>query len=94
MDSSSAEEVEVTLSRITHVGLADLAEVSEHRIEEHFGSISHHVRFRNGGILRFACALTGELLELSGEKLNIRISPEGDIVIGLFEPLVRQFPQA
>jgi len=91
---SSSEEVELTLLQITRVGLADLRDVTEHRIEEHFGSVSHHVRFRNGGVLRFACAVTGNLLELSGEKLNIRLSPEGVIAIGPFELLVRQSSQA
>jgi hypothetical protein len=76
----------VHLERISRVGLADLATVAEYRIEEHFGSISHHVRLCNGGKLRFAYALSGELLELSGEQLLISITPEGVCMVGPYRP--------
>lgn len=83
-DAGKSAVIDMTLPQITRVGLADLASVSEYRIEEHFGSVSHHVRFRSGGLLRFACALTGELLELSGENVSICLSPDGVCNVGTY----------
>jgi hypothetical protein len=78
--------LDFTLAHISRIGIADLTTVAEYRIEEHFGSVSHHIRFRNGGVFRFAYALSGELLELSGENGSIRVTPEGVCTVGPYQP--------
>lgn len=78
---------EVELDALHHVGLKDLTAVVEHRIEEHFGSVSHYVRFRNGGTLCFAFNANGALLELSGNRLTMRLDEsDGTLLVGPYVP--------
>lgn len=45
--------------------------------------MSHHVRLVNGGEVRFAYALDGHLLELSGDKVAISIKPGGKVMFDI-----------
>jgi hypothetical protein len=72
-------------SRVRHVGVADIAEVIEYRIAAIVDSISHHVRFCNGGELYYVFNRRGEVVELMGRAVLVSISPEGDY---LFRALI------
>ena len=75
----------VELTRLTRIALADMTMVADYRIERHFGSVSHHVRLTNDGAIRLADAETGELLELSTEKVKVVVDADGTVTFGLAE---------
>ena len=78
---TSPNDLAITLPRIARVGIADLHDVAEHRINTAYGSISHYVRFHNGGVLRVAYAADGSLLELSGEGMTVCADQEGTLSV-------------
>ena len=65
---------------LRHVGVANLAMVAEHRIAYCFNSVSHHIRLANGGVINFAYALDGRLLELSAEQVKIVARNNGTVL--------------
>ena len=81
MTRTSSAGITVTLPRIEKIGIADRADVVEHRINEVYGSVSHYVRFRNGGELRVVRAADGSLLEFSGEGVTMSIDREGAVSV-------------
>ncbi len=80
----------VDLAQIRKVGLADLSQVVEYRIAAAVGSVSHHVRFHNGGEVWFVLNDRSELVDLEGWGVSVIVSPEGDCRFGAFEPLTGQ----
>ena len=78
-------EVEVTLPRIVSVGLGNLCEVQSHCINHILGSTSHVVQFVGGGYVQFAYSDRGELLELVGQAVNVRLDAEGRISFGTYQ---------
>ena len=65
---------------LRQVGMANLAMVAEHHIEHCFNSVSHHIRLTNGGVINFAYALDGRLLELSAEQVKIVAENNGTLL--------------
>lgn len=65
---------------INTVGIRDIADVVEHRINTIVGSRLHLVRFVNGGLLTYAYNDAGELIELVSNNLVAEISIENEIV--------------
>jgi hypothetical protein len=78
------------LPRIRSVGIADLSQVVEHRVVAAVGSVSHHVRFRNGGGLWFVFNDRNELVDLKAHAFGVLVTPEGDCIFREFEPLTGQ----
>lgn len=66
------------LPNISAIGVADLAEVVEHRITRIFDSIAHHVRFHGGGELYYVFNRRGQVVELRSRALQLAISDTGD----------------
>ncbi len=66
------------LPRLHTVGIADLAQVVDHRINAIMDSIAHYVRFRSGGELYYVFNGRGQLVELSAKALRFTISAKGD----------------
>ncbi len=79
----NGDEVSLDLSVIRSVGIANLGEVESHAVNTIVGSRSHVIRFINGGILQFAYNNDGEIIELCAEKLQVRLSPNKDLVFSL-----------
>ena len=69
-----------SIAEINTVGIKDIADVVEHRINTIVGSRLHMVRFVNGGILTYAYNEAGELIELASSNLAAEISINNEIV--------------
>jgi hypothetical protein len=74
--------VQIADGRVRHVGIANIAEVVEYRIAAIVDSVSHYVRFCNGGELYYVFNRRGEVVELTGRAVTANISSEGDYVFG------------
>jgi hypothetical protein len=67
-------------AEIRSVGIKDIMDVVEYRINTIVGSRLHMVRFVNGGTLTYAYNNAGELIELSSMDLAADISTHNEIV--------------
>lgn len=72
---------EVALPNLRMVGIGDLRQVSSHMTCRVAGATRHIVRFRNGGFVRFAYGIDDSVVELSGERISVRIGVQGDVLI-------------
>ena len=72
------EELVLRTSDVNAVGIRDIAQVVEHRVNTILGSRSHFLRFCNGGCLQFAYNDAGQLIELSAEGLTLTIKANGE----------------
>jgi hypothetical protein len=72
-------------SKVRFVGVASLAEVVEYRIAAIVDSVSHYVRFCNGGELYYVFNRRGEVVELTGRAVTVSISPQGDYIFGALD---------
>ena len=72
------EELVLRASDVNAVGIRDIAQVVEHRVNTILGSRSHFLRFGNGGCLQFAYNNAGQLIELSAEGLSLTIKANGE----------------
>lgn len=77
---------EVALPHLRMVGIADLKQVSSHVTSRAAGATRHIVRFRNGGFVRFAYGIDDSVVELSGERITVRIGVQGDVLITALAP--------
>lgn len=66
------------LPNLHTVGVANLAEVIEHRVNYAANSMSHYLRFRNDGELYYVFNSRGQLVELTARALRFTISSNGD----------------
>lgn len=79
-----AEEHNRTLRTVSSVTAADIACVTEHRINTIYGTVSHVVRFRNGGTLRYSVDSTGRVLDCEFSRLQVSVT-DGHMVAGCTE---------
>jgi hypothetical protein len=85
---SSVGRLCAAFSSVRAVGIANLAQVVEHRIVSIVGSTSHHVTFISGGELYYVFNARNELVEMSSTTaLRCTLTPEGNC---LFAVLTRQ----
>lgn len=75
------QAAEVALPHLRMVGIGDLKQVSSHITSRALGATRHIVRFHNGGFVRFAYGVDGSVVELSGERITVRIGVQGDVLI-------------
>ncbi len=66
---------------IRSVGIRDLTQVVDHRINQVFDSVGHYVRFSNGGWLRYMFDRRGNMVEFYMIGLDGIMSVEGDITV-------------
>lgn len=66
------------LPNVRTIGIADLAEVAEHRITRIFDSVAHHICFHGGGELYYVFNRRGQVVELRSHALQVAISDTGD----------------
>ncbi len=76
---------EIAVRQIKAIGIANLADVEVHLINNIAMSTSHFLRFRGGGELRFSYNQAGQVMELCWDKLNVAINPSGELT---FRPFV------
>jgi hypothetical protein len=74
-------DIHAELPYIRSVGIRDLAEVIDHRINHVYDSIGHYVRFSNGGWLRYMFDTRGNMVEFYMIGLDGLMSAEGDISV-------------
>jgi hypothetical protein len=67
------------LDKIQSVGIRDITDVVEHRINTIVGTRSHMVRFFNGGVLTYAYNDSGQLIELCANNLMLIISENSEV---------------
>jgi hypothetical protein len=67
------------LDQIQSVGIRNIADVEEHRINRIVGTRSHMVRFFNGGVLTYAYNDAGQLMELCATKLMVIVSKDNEV---------------
>jgi hypothetical protein len=70
---------EFQLDQIQSVGIRNIADVVEHRINTIVGTRSHMVRFYNGGVLTYAYNDAGQLIELCATKLMMIVSKDNEV---------------
>ncbi|MBK8760298.1 MAG: hypothetical protein IPM03_07660 [Sulfuritalea sp.] len=73
---------EISIGRIKAVSIANLLDVETHNIHNIANSVSHFLRFRGGGELRFSYNQSGQILEFNWYKLDLAISPNGELKFG------------
>lgn len=78
----------VDLSSIKWVGVRHLAEVTAHHITETAGSTSHVVKLICDGEVRFAYNDRGQLIELSGTQVGMKMSKDNEILYYALTPEV------
>jgi hypothetical protein len=67
------------LDQIQSVGIRNITDVVEHRINTIVGTRSHMVRFVNGGVLTYAYNDAGLLIELCATNLMTIISANNEV---------------
>jgi len=77
---NSDSSIEYNLSEINAVGIKNITDVVEHRINTIMGSRLHMVRFINEGILTYAYNDAGQLIELASSDLAAEISKNNEIL--------------
>ena len=71
------------LPLITSVGLCNLCEVRSHDVVHIAGMASHHVRFLDGGELRFAYNERGDLIELYARGVSVALAKDGRVMAAM-----------
>lgn len=67
---------------IKSVGVFDITQVSDHRISEVMGTVSHAVYFRNGGHLFYSYGVDGSgPIELQGNGIDLHHVGNGTIIV-------------
>lgn len=72
--------VSANLSKIRNIGIRNLVDIESHTINDVFGSRSHVIKFKDGGIAKFSYNQIGQLIELGGNQLGLSLTPEGDVI--------------
>jgi hypothetical protein len=67
------------------VTVADIAYVTEHHINRLHDTVSHVVRFLNGGTLCYSIDMEGQLLDCEFDRLQASINKGGHVVVGCTE---------
>jgi hypothetical protein len=84
----------VALPYLRGVGIGDLRQVSSHITDSEPGGTRHTVHFHNGGFVRFGHGIDGSIVELSGERITVRVGVNGDVLITAHLPSdVAEVPQ-
>ena len=83
----AGDGISLDLDSIRNVGIDNLCDVETHCINRVYDTISHFIRFTGGGEVRFVISLTGELLELYGQGVNMHISKGGILYFGPYRLL-------
>lgn len=71
---SLLHDLNVALPQITRIGIANLADVAEHRTHRVNGLISHHIRVNSGDVVN---AANGSLMGFAGTGASMTLEREG-----------------
>ena len=75
-----------TVPKIRTVGISNICAIESYSITRIANSTSHFVRFVGGGDLQFAFSDKGELLQLSGHRIQFDVSESGDVNVSQYMP--------
>jgi hypothetical protein len=78
--------VSLDFQHIKSIGIHSIIDVQAHNINPLLGSVSHFVKFHNGGELRFAYNQAGQLLELSFTQLHANIVDGNRVMFSASDP--------
>lgn len=72
---TSNKDVALHIDSIKALGIENLVDVEVHTINRVFGSVSHYVKFFDGGEVKFSYnGTTGELLEFSATNVDAYVT--------------------
>ncbi|MDP9901828.1 hypothetical protein [Variovorax ginsengisoli] len=77
----SEGRIKVTLRSIRCVDVHGITDLETHQITRAFGSVSHFLRFANGGEVRFAYNAAGALLEFVANDVEVGVIGGDRIVL-------------
>ncbi|HEY8330734.1 MAG TPA: hypothetical protein VIO83_05345 [Pseudomonas sp.] len=77
----SEGQINVRLSGIRSVDVHAITDLETHQITRAFGSVSHFLRFANGGEVRFAYNAAGALLEFVANDVEVGVIGGDRIVL-------------
>ena len=78
---TSKKPVSMHMESITAVGIENIVEVEQHTINKAFGSVSHLVKFRGGGEIRFSYNAKGDILEFSTKNVDAHVADGTRLVL-------------
>jgi hypothetical protein len=78
---SMAGPTEIHLEYLSSFDIKNIQDVESHQINRVFNSVSHYIKFLNGGEARISYIANGELLEFWGKSINIEIIDGERVVI-------------
>ena len=84
MSVSSSESMALEFDTLQSIGVENLVDVEIHTINRLFNSVSHYIKFRDGGEVRFSYNDAGQIMEftashvgadvLNGERLLLKMA--------------------
>jgi hypothetical protein len=83
MDAEGNTKGEVR--NISSVTIADISYVTEHHVNRIYDTVSHVVRFLNGGTLSYSFSTSGQMIDFESDKLQVALMEGNHIVIGCTE---------
>lgn len=73
--------VKANLGDISGISLGNIAALSSYRIEDGSNAISHDIQFRNGGSCRLTYRKTGEIIEFTVIRVQVRMTKEKVLIV-------------
>jgi hypothetical protein len=73
MSVRSSESMALEFDTIKSIGLENVLDVEVHTINRLFNSVSHYIRFHDGGEIRFSYNEKGQLMEFSATHIGAEI---------------------
>lgn len=84
VELSAEGNIKLNLTTLRSVGIAHLEQVQSHQITHIAGSTSHVLHLVGGGLLRYAYNQRGDLIELSGHRLNGRLNADNEFIVSAY----------
>jgi hypothetical protein len=75
-------QVRIDLATLREWGLARLLDVTSHHVNQVGTTVSHVVRFVNGGHVAMAWHADGRLIEMTAEGVEIKVDATGRMLLG------------
>ena len=75
------QNMHVTVKQLRQVGVKSLSDVQQHHIHMVAGSCSHVLQLRGAGQLQFAHRDNGEILQTTGNHLQVNLTTQGQCLV-------------
>ena len=77
------DHTHIDFSNISSVGVENICDVEAHFINTVLGSISHLIKFRNGGEVNFAYNTNGQLVDFCAKNVNLHIDQNHKVIFSI-----------